>query len=238
MRKCKCECGQKIEKYDSRGRERFFVKGHCSKGLKRRPMDIETKKKIAKALTGKKTGIVTSSAFKKGQEPWNKNKKTGLSPWKGKRRPDIGEKLKKRWREGKMNFMKGRIVSIQTKEKLSQSKQGDKNPSWAGGISPLSMRIRKSREYGNWRRAVFERDNYVCQFCNIQGRLHADHLKTFSSILKDYKIKTFKDAQLCNFLWDISNGRTLCKGCHLKTETYGNKLYFELKKKGIEDAIG
>lgn len=75
--------------------------------------------------------------------------------------------------------------------------------------------IRQSTEYKKWRLSVFERDNYTCVECgdhNYEGRgktveLHADHIKPFA---------LFPDLR-----FDINNGRTLCKPCHLNTGTYG-----------------
>jgi len=32
-----------------------------------------------------------------------------------------------------------------------------------------------------------------------------------------------EEAVKCNELWDISNGRALCRECHRKTDTWGNK---------------
>lgn len=88
-------------------------------------------------------------------------------------------------------------------------RRGPDHPRWKGGI-------RKERngypdtDYKNWRKAVFERDNYTCQFCGIRGgTIHADHIKRW----KDYP----------NLRYEVSNGRTLCVQCHRKTPTYGNR---------------
>jgi 5-methylcytosine-specific restriction endonuclease McrA len=79
-----------------------------------------------------------------------------------------------------------------------------------------------------WRLKVFERDNYKCVLCLRTRKygdrviLHADHYpKTFALILKENNIKTFEEAKKFNNLWDPFLGRTLCRECHLKTETHG-----------------
>lgn len=35
--------------------------------------------------------LVHSGSFKKGMTPWNKGKKTGLAPWKGRKRPNLAQ---------------------------------------------------------------------------------------------------------------------------------------------------
>lgn len=65
-------------------------------------------------------------------------------------------------------------------------------------------------EYKIWRREVFKRDEYICQICREPNqRLEADHIKSW---------KDFPDLR-----YDLSNGRTLCKNCHIKTENYGGR---------------
>ena len=78
------------------------------------------------------------------------------------------------------------------------------------GITAENEKVRKSTPYKQWRTAVFERDDYTCQFCNERGgELHADHIKPFA---------LFPELRL-----DIDNGRTLCADCHRTTDTYGVK---------------
>jgi 5-methylcytosine-specific restriction endonuclease McrA len=98
---------------------------------------------------------------------------------------------------------------------MYKSQSGENNHLWKGGVTPLNKKIRTSKEYKDWRVAVFERDNYTCQDCGSRGvELHADHIKPFAY---------FAELRLV-----IENGKTLCVPCHKKTETYGNgarKLY-------------
>ncbi|MBK9936639.1 MAG: HNH endonuclease [Cytophagaceae bacterium] len=74
---------------------------------------------------------------------------------------------------------------------------------WKGGISDENNLIRSSSEYKKWRLSVFIRDNFICQSCNKKGRvLNAHHIIPFS-IDK-------------NLRFELSNGITLCKGCHIE----------------------
>ena len=87
-------------------------------------------------------------------------------------------------------------------------------------------------KYGQWRSNVFIRDNYFCILCNKKGgELQADHIKQFISILRENKVVTLEQALKCEELWDIANGRTLCKKCHRNTDTFGNYN----KKTHVED---
>ena len=92
----------------------------------------------------------------------------------------------------------------------SEMVRGEKSNFWKGGITPINMKIRQSKEYKDWRVAVFARDNYTCQECGSRGvTLHADHIKPFAY---------YPELRLV-----IENGRTLCVPCHQKTPTYKKK---------------
>jgi len=94
------------------------------------------------------------------------------------------------------------------------------NINWKGGISPLYTKIRNLYEYRIWRSAILKRDNYTCQICGVRGGyLEADHYpKMRSEIIKQYDIKSVKDALAYDELWNINNGRTLYRPCHNKTK--------------------
>lgn len=64
-----------------------------------------------------------------------------------------------------------------------------------------------------WRKAIFERDDYTCKECGIQGGyLEAHHIKSW--------------ARHPNLRFDMDNGVTLCKACHKLTSNYGNKKIY------------
>lgn len=98
---------------------------------------------------------------------------------------------------------------------------GEKHHNWKGGVSGFRGQLYHSIEYRQWRSDVFQRDNYTCVWCGTCGyKLEADHIVPFSYIVKKYNIKTVQQGLDCNELWNINNGRTLCKECHKKTDTY------------------
>src|SRR5258708_32042032 len=58
---------------------------------------------------------------------------------------------------------------------------GKNNPHWKGGINTRYRSDRTSESYIQWRKGVFEKDNYTCQRCGDKrgGNLVAHHLLTF-----------------------------------------------------------
>ncbi len=101
--------------------------------------------------------------------------------------------------------------------------RGDKSVSWKGGVTPYRTLLRNSMKYITWRTHVFKRDNFTCQKCGQRGgSIHAHHKKRFAVILNDIKqmfpLLSLSDiADNYHDLWDIQNGITLCKKCHIKT---------------------
>lgn len=126
------------------------------------------------------------------------------------------EKGKPSWNAGKsISGMSGKQHSAKTKQKMRESSSGEKSSNWRGGITEENYRIRRSRKYADWRKAVFERDGYACVICNAKSaagkrvRIEADHILQFA---------THPDRR-----FDVSNGRTLCAPCHRKTDTWGRQ---------------
>lgn len=173
--------------------------------------------------------------FKKGYIPWNKDKKIPFKKrkphteeWKNKhsawlkehpQKPWLGKKMSEETKR-KMSLSKiGHKHSFETKLKTSISKRGEKCYAWKDGITPLTKKIRFSYMYQIWRSNIFQRDNWTCQTCRQRGgNLVVHHIKLFSTILKEYKIKTLEDAFGCLALWDINNAITLCENCHNLTK--------------------
>jgi len=116
---------------------------------------------------------------------------------------------------GKRNNRYGIHLSKDIRLKISLAQRGEKGNNWKGGYN-IYEKIRKYFEYREWRSDIYKRDNYTCQKCGERGfRLNAHHIKPFSKIVDEYKIKTIEIALECNELWDLNNGITLCKKCHI-----------------------
>ena len=105
--------------------------------------------------------------------------------------------------------VKGIKRTIETRERVSLAKRGEKNPNWKGGVTPLIIQVRNSRKMAIWRSQVFSRDDFTCQACGKRGGyLQADHELPFA---------LFPDQR-----FELLNGRTLCRECHHKMPTHGN----------------
>lgn len=79
---------------------------------------------------------------------------------------------------------------------------------WIGRKSPFRKRtdreVRHTPEYNEWRRRVFERDDFTCRSCFVVG-----------GYIEAHHIKSFKRHPSLRFV--VDNGKTLCLPCH-KTE--------------------
>ena len=133
------------------------------------------------------------------------------------RKPSLGMRHTQESKE----LIRRRVIETQTPEvrlKKSLSHRGEKNYNWKGGRMSLKHRMRTNTKYIEWRTAVFTGDNFTCTHCNDSrgGNLEADHIITVENIFDAFKIKTIDEAIDCELLWEISNGRTLCKDCHIK----------------------
>lgn len=126
----------------------------------------------------------------------------------------LGKKFSEDSRKKMSESHKGQYVSAETRKKLSSIRKGEKSHFWKGGVSQENRTERqnfmRTLEYKQWRKAIFERDNYTCQICEeVGGELNADHIRPYS---------LFPELRL-----DMENGRTLCVKCHRKTDSYAGR---------------
>lgn len=100
-----------------------------------------------------------------------------------------------------------------------QNATGSRAPNWKGGISPKNRKVRDSTATRKWREAVLDRDSNTCQHCGKPGgKLQAHHIKEFA---------THPELR-----FDIDNGLTLCKRCHMTLHSLGKKPLVTLRTKG------
>ena len=124
----------------------------------------------------------------------------------GKKRPPMLEEqkkkisntLKKKYASGELK----KVISEKQKEFL-RSRRGSLSPNWRGGKSKKYELLRGSAKWREWRKKVFERDNYICQKCEQRG-----------GILEPHHIKPVCDYP--ELVYSVKNGQTLCKKCHRK----------------------
>jgi len=138
-------------------------------------------------------------------------------------RKKISKTKKKRWKEDKYKlssscFKKGHKQSDEINAKKGLKRE--KHPKWKGGISKIMDMIRGYHKVKEWRKKVFERDNFTCQKCNNGGYIEAHHINPIREIIKESEIKTYKDIEICKILWDINNGITYCINCHKEVDIY------------------
>lgn len=114
--------------------------------------------------------------------------------------------------EGKRNISKAKRESNKDKMPniLSKVKRG------------LSRKVNQSFQWKDWRKSVFERDNYTCMECGVRGGYLEPH----------HIIPLRKDRSL---LFTIRNGITLCRPCHKKT--MGKEHLFEEKYSSLVSSL-
>lgn len=178
---------------------------HCS-------IDCYTIAKKGKKLSEETINKMSRVAKEKGFGKWMVGRKGELST-------SLGRKHTEESKEKNRLAHLGKKASEATRQKMREkARRGEKNNKWKGGVTPINHKIRNSLEYTLWRIAVFERDDFTCVWCGkIGGELNADHIKPFA----DYPELRFA----------IDNGRTLCRSCHLKTETFGWNYWVNNKRK-------
>lgn len=213
-------CGKKFYNYD---RKRKFCSRECSSLSQKITFRGE-----GNPFYGRRHGEETlekQSKIKLGKPNKSKGIKRPNVHWSDESRKTISER------------MKGRIVSVETREILRQqhlgapcpeitkeklslywsgrerpNRQGEKSQLWKGGITRPDLLFKHGIEFRVWRMAVFTRDNFTCQKCGGSNgfKLNAHHIQNYAQYPEQRIV--------------LENGITLCLKCHrLFHRTYGIK---------------
>jgi 5-methylcytosine-specific restriction endonuclease McrA len=125
--------------------------------------------------------------------------------------------LRRKYASGKLvNAMKGKKRPDNIKRNKLMNQEGKNNGNYRHGYYFGEDNPRLSKEYKEWRLRILKRDGYTCIKCGSKQELHVDHIKSF--------------ALFPELRFEISNGRVLCKDCHMKTESYLKAIPKKRKK--------
>lgn len=111
--------------------------------------------------------------------------------------------------------------SVECYNKDRHMPKGENHHNWKGGISKENDK-KDSWDYKNWRKQVYERDNWTCQQCFIKGKkINAHHIKSW---------KYYPELR-----YSVDNGITVCEDCHKQIHQYygydSNKEMIPLKQR-------
>lgn len=120
------------------------------------------------------------------------------------------------------------IKTVLDKYGINESNRGARNPSWKGGINPLSKTIRSSTKSEEFRNTILLEENYTSQVSDIRGgELNLHHIVPFNSLLtmldKDKPLES-------RVLWYRHNVIVLTEEEHKKIHRH-EKLNFNIKQK-------
>ena len=85
---------------------------------------------------------------------------------------------------------------------IMASRRGPKSPVWNPDLTDEEREDKRDyKEYKDWRKAVYERDNHICQKCGeIGGSINAHHIESYAV---NKELRTV-----------LGNGVTFCSDCH------------------------
>ena len=193
----------------------------CNPFQNKRAVSNSVLKRKGNKFSEERKKEMSDFALKIGRKPPSNKGKTYEELY-GKEKSDLLKEKRKiaMIERNPASWMLGRKMSEKTLMNYRNVRLGSKSHLWRGGLTEENKLARKSLMYRNWRKAVFERDDYTCQECHQRGgKLDPDHIKPFAH---------FKELR-----YELSNGRTLCHECHKKTDTYGSKSRVYATQKSI-----
>ncbi len=141
------------------------------------------------------------------RKAWEIRRLTFVPPMKGKK---MSEESRRKMSEAAKNRPSNRVGkkhTAETKARIAaisreRTPRGEAHHAFSHGKHQRDRCDRRTPEYGQWRDAVYRRDEYTCQHCGDSkgGNLQAHHVKPYA----DHPELRF----------DVANGITLCRDCH------------------------
>lgn len=158
--------------------------------------------------------FITGHEINKGRVPWNKGRRGLQQAWNKVVSDRLCATCGIKFHVAPSRLRDKRVKrGVYCSRNCKDQALVDKRPWNHGlGMTPEETRIRYSKEYKEWRKAVFTRDGFMCVWCRETTNLEADHIKPFA---------LFPKLRLT-----VDNGRTLCFGCHKTTDTYGGRRVY------------
>lgn len=191
-------CGNIYIKPYKEGKKAWAIRKYCSKKCQYIGRSIITPIEMERRRKQTLAMVGNKCGFKKGFAPWNKGLKGVMTVWN-----------------------KGKKTGLVPR---SAFKKGHKT--WNRGETPdLNHLLRKQPEYFVWRKAVYTRDYWTCQDCDIKGKdIVAHHIFGF--------------ADFPSLRYEVNNGITLCRSCHKKRHSNIGKEYRFKKKELVYGRTG
>jgi hypothetical protein len=187
----------------------------------------ETKRKISESLKGKKHSEETKKKISEIKKrmflegtlkiPNNFGRHLSKETKEKLRKINLGKKLSEEHRKKMSESRKGRIVSQETRRKISQSQIGEKSWSWKGGTSFEPY----PQEFNNrFKLAIKQRDGFLCLKC---GMREEDSLVLFKQKLHVHHIDYNKRLTI------LENCCALCLRCNMEVNSNRNswKKFFQ-----------
>ena len=102
--------------------------------------------------------------------------------------------------------------------------------------SKVNRQIRKSKKMDLWKSLVRDSVPRCCAICGVSRRLEVDHIVPLCTLLEQYDIYCEEEALDRKELWDVKNGRLLCRVCHTR-RTEGQRLLGVFSSSGVRRKI-
>ena len=166
----------------------------------------ETRQKMseAKQNMSEETKLKMSKAKMNMSEETKQKICSNHADMSGKNNPNYGKHISDYQKQRLSETHRGKILSIEIRQKIANSLKGEKNPSWKGGISFEPYCIKFDDEFKERVRDFFNRCCYVCGKNEIEnkGKLCVHHVTYDKEMCCDDSKPLFAP---------------LCRSCHAKT---------------------